>query len=57
MGREYLTGFQKRNVERKRAAKERFDKLVKEEKAEKRKEVRLTRCMCRAYAGHRSGSA
>lgn len=39
MYREFLTGFRKRKLEKKKNAKEKFDKLVKQEKAEKRKEV------------------
>lgn len=38
--REFLTGFRKRKLEKKKCAKEKYEKLVKQEKAEKRKEVK-----------------
>lgn len=37
--REFLTGFRKRNLELKKAKKERYEKKIKEEKLQKRREV------------------
>lgn len=37
--REYLTGFRKRKLEKKKSAKERYDKIVREEKCKRRAEV------------------
>lgn len=39
MLREYLTGFRKRNLEKKKKAKERYLQEVKKERADKRREV------------------
>jgi hypothetical protein len=38
--REFLTGFRKRNLELKKAKKEKYEKKIKEEKLQKRREVR-----------------
>jgi hypothetical protein len=45
LAREFLTGFRKRKLEKKKCAKEKYERLVRQEKAEKRKEV-ATEFLC-----------